>query len=164
MDVAVIGGGNSAFEEANFLSRFAKTVTIYGRSETWKASKVLKDEAMAENNIYCINNAQVKEIIVGENKTLAGVNMVNTKTNETYEIHPDGMFLFIGLTPNAGPVKNLVEFDEGGFIKTGDNMMTSMEGLFSAGDCRSGSTKQAVSAMGEGAAVAVHIRDYLKTL
>ncbi|MCE7735939.1 MAG: FAD-dependent oxidoreductase [Candidatus Heimdallarchaeota archaeon] len=163
-DVAVLGGGNSAFEEANFLSRFAKTVTIYGRSDNWKASKVLKDQAMKENNIFCVPNAEVKEVLVGKKKTLKGLLMKNPKTKETYEIHPDGVFLFIGLTPNAEPVKNLVEFDEGGFIKTAGNMMTSMDGLFSAGDCRSGSTKQAVSAMGEGAAVALHIRDYLKTL
>lgn len=163
-EVAVIGGGNSAFEEANFLARFAKKVTIYGRSDTWKASKVLLEKAMEENNIYCIQNAQVKEVLVGLQKTLEGLLMKNTATSEEYKVQPDGVFLFIGLTPNAEPVKHLVDFDEGGFIITDGSLMTRTDGLFAAGDCRASSIKQAVSAMGEGAAVAVHIRDHLKTM
>ncbi|MFV2014046.1 MAG: NAD(P)/FAD-dependent oxidoreductase, partial [Candidatus Heimdallarchaeota archaeon] len=163
-EVAVIGGANSAFEEANFLARFAKKVTIYGRSNTWKACKVLLDKAVEENNIYCVQNAQVKEVLVGSQKTLEGLLMENTLTGEEYKIKPDGVFLFIGLTPNAEPVKHLVDFDKGGFIQTDGTLMTRTSGLFAAGDCRSGSTKQAVSAMGEGAAVSIHIRDYLRTL
>lgn len=120
------------------------------------------DKANEDNNVTTFTNFKVKEVLVGEKKSLEGILMINTKTGEESTIRPDGVFLFIGLTPNSKPVRKLVDFSKGGFIISKTNMMTKTPGLFVAGDCREGSTKQAVSAMGEGAATAIHIRDYLR--
>ncbi|MHA2501683.1 MAG: FAD-dependent oxidoreductase [Candidatus Kariarchaeaceae archaeon] len=163
MDVAVIGGGNSAFEESIFLTRFVNKVTIYGRS-TFKASKVLKDQVEENDKIVLKQPYSVKEILVGEKKTLKGILMVNSETGEEEVVHHDGVFLFIGLDPNTSMVEGKVEVDDGGFVVTDERMMTRIKGLFAAGDVRSGATNQAVSAMGEGAAAAIHIREFVQKM
>lgn len=163
-EVIVIGGGNSAFEESLFIARFAKKVTIVGRSDKWKASKILQDKIKEISNIELLGNKETKEFLIGKSKTLAGVIFRDTKTKEEMTLHPDGVFIFIGMTPNSEIVEGLVEFDSGKFIKTGYNLMTQTPGLFAAGDCRSGSTQQAASAAGEGATVALMVREYLKSL
>jgi len=160
-EVIVVGGGNSAFEESLFLAKHLKKVTILVRS-TSKASKVLQDKVADTNNIDVRYNTVVDEFKVGAKKTLDGVVIKNKSTGESETIHPNGVFLFVGLTPNAEVAGKLVELDNRGFIKTDGAMMTKTKGLFAAGDVRSGSIKQAVAAMGEGAAVAIHLRDYLK--
>ncbi|HUU79070.1 MAG TPA: FAD-dependent oxidoreductase [candidate division Zixibacteria bacterium] len=164
LEVIVIGGGNSAFEESLFIARFAKKVTIVGRSDNWKASKILQDKIKEIPNIELLGNKETKEFLIGKSKTLTGVVFRDTKTKEEVTLHPDGVFIFIGMTPNSEIVEGLVEFDPGKFIKTGYNMMTKTPGLFAAGDCRSGSTQQAASAAGEGATVALMVREYLKSL
>ena len=90
--------------------------------------------------------------------------MKDGKSNATEEIHPGAVFVFIGLDPNTGFLSNLVELDDWGFVRTFDNMQTSVEGIFAAGDARAGSTKQVASAVGEGAAAALMIRQYLEKL
>ncbi len=162
-EVIVVGGGNSAFEESLFLAKHLKKVTILVRS-TAKASKVLQDKVAETPNIEVKLSTIVEEFKVGPKKTLEGVVVKNTSTGETEILHPNGVFLFVGLTPNAEMVKDLVELDRQGFIITDSSMMTKTKGVFAAGDVRAGSTKQAVAAMGEGAAVAIHLREYLKSL
>ncbi len=161
-EVIVVGGGNSAYEESLFLAQHLKKVTILVRS-TPKASPILQDKVDEKENIDVKLGFVVKEFKAGSKKTLEGVIIENRKTGEQETIHPDGVFLFIGLTPNADIVKDLVDLDEGGFIITDGTLMTKTPGLFAAGDVRSGSTKQAVSAMGEGAAAALSMREYLRT-
>ena len=161
-EVMVIGGGNSAFEESIFIARFAKKVTIVGRSDRWKATTILQEKIAETPNIELISNKIAKEFLVGKGKSLQGAVFQDKKTGEDVTYHPDGIFIFIGLEPNAALVKELVDFDDGGFIKTGYQMMTKTPGLFAAGDCRSGSTQQAASAAGEGAAVALMVREYLR--
>ncbi len=161
-EVVVVGGGNSAYEESLFLARHLKKVTILVRGKP-KASPLLQEKVKNTKNIGVMLNTVVKEFKVGEKKTLAGVVVENRKTGEQSELHPDGVFLFIGLTPNVEFLGDLVEVDDGGFIVTDGTLMTKTAGLFAAGDVRSGSTKQAVSAMGEGAAAALAIREYLRT-
>jgi thioredoxin reductase (NADPH) len=162
-EVIVIGGGNSAFEESQFLVRFASKVTIIGHSDTWKASEILQQKVSELDKIRLVKNCEAKEFLVGPNKTLKGVKFYDKNKKEEKIVKADGVFIFIGLTPNIEPVKDLVETDDGGFIKTTNTLMTKTHGLFAAGDCRSGSVQQAASAAGEGAAVAVMIRNFLRS-
>ncbi|NHJ47359.1 MAG: FAD-binding protein [Asgard group archaeon] len=161
-EVIAIGGGNSAFEESMFIARFAKKVTIIGRSDRWKASAILQQNVAEIDNIVLLKNHETKEFILGPKKSLNGVVLHNKETGKDVTIKPDGVFVFIGLKPNVEVVKNLVDTDRGGFIVTRDTMMTRTPGLFAAGDCRAGSIQQAASAAGEGAAVALMVRNYLR--
>lgn len=158
-DVLVVGGGNSAGEEGLFLTKFARSVTVLTRDATLSASKVIVDKVQAHPQMSIVTNSTPVEF-TGDGK-LSGVTVENTETGERTELHPDGVFVFIGLTPNAELVADLVEVDGAGFVITDVGLQTSQKGLFAAGDVRSGSTKQAASAAGEGAAVALAIRRHL---
>ena len=157
--VLVIGGGNSGFEEGIFLTNFASQVDIVEFSPKANASQILQDKVAGMENMSVILNHAVKEFLVGENK-LEAILVEDRATGETKKWHYDGVFVFIGLTPNNTLLKGKAELDQGGFVKT-QAMQTSMEGVFVAGDIRSGSTKQAASAAGEGASAAIAIREYL---
>ncbi|MHA1910299.1 MAG: FAD-dependent oxidoreductase [Candidatus Kariarchaeaceae archaeon] len=161
-EVVLIGGGNSAFEESIFLARFVEKVTIIGRSNKWKATQILQDKVAQEERIEIIPNKTIKEFLVGPKKTLEGIKMVDNETNEEELFKTDGVFVFAGISPNNSLLEGLAEFDDRGFVKTYKTMMTQTVGLFAAGDLRSGSTKQAASAAGEGAAVALMVKAYLQ--
>ncbi|HEY5626062.1 MAG TPA: FAD-dependent oxidoreductase [Dehalococcoidia bacterium] len=160
-DVMVVGGGNSAGEESIFLTRFAKKVTIVTRDPQLSASRVIAEKVEAHPQIEVITNASPSEFKGTDRLETVVVKDVTTG-NET-EMQPSGVFVFIGLSPNTGFVKELVQTDEFGFIVAEDNLATSLHGVFAAGDTRSGSTKQAASAAGEGAAAALGIRKYLES-
>jgi thioredoxin reductase (NADPH) len=160
-NILVVGGGNSGFEESLFLTKFASQVDILVNSPQSKASRILQDKVAEKNNMHVILNHAVRELR-GENK-LEAVILENLGTGEKKEVHYDGIFVFIGVTPNNDLIKDFAELDEGGFIMA-PKMMSSYEGVFTAGDVRSGSTKQAASAAGEGASAALAIREYLKSL
>jgi len=156
--VLVIGGGNSGFEEGFFLTKFASQVDIVEYSPEAKASQILQDKVAKMDNMSVTVNHAVKELR-GEN-TLEAVIVEDRATGEMKEWDYDGIFIFIGLMPNSDLMKDKAELDKWGFIKT-DRMMSSMPGVFAAGDVRDGSTKQAASAAGEGASAALMIREYL---
>jgi len=158
--VAVIGGGNSAGQESLFLTRFAKKVTILVRGATMSASQIVIDKVEENPQIELRYNTQV-QALKGENK-LSAITIHNSKTDTTEEITPDGLFVFIGLSPNTGWLPDAIKRDSYGFITTNAMLETSMAGVFAAGDVRKGSTKQAASAAGEGATAALMIREYLK--
>jgi thioredoxin reductase (NADPH) len=160
-EVAVIGGGNSAIEEAAFLTRFSPKVTILVRGSELTASKVAADKAMSSPQIEIRFNTQVVEF-KGANNHLTTVITKNSKTGAVEELHVPGVFVFIGLSPNSKNFANIVKVDGQGFIMTGMDFQTSTEGIFAAGDVRAGSTKQLVSAAGEGAAAAIAIREHLR--
>ncbi len=160
-EVAVIGGGNSAVEEAAFLTRFCPKVTILVRGSELTANKVAADKALASPQMEVRFNTKVVEF-KGSNNHLDTVVLRDRKTGETSELHVPGVFVFIGLTPNSAPFQGVVKLDAQGFILTGIDFQTSTEGIFAAGDVRSGSTRQLVSAAGEGAAAALSIREHLK--
>ncbi len=160
--VAVVGGGNSAGEESLFLTRFADKVTILVRGPEMTASKIVIDKVTMNPKIEVRYNTQVKELH-GEAK-LSGVTVLDTVRNATEEIHPKGMFVFVGLQPNTGWLPPEIKRDKTGFVITKSNLETDMPGVFAAGDCRLGSTKQAASAVGEGATAALMVREYLKTI
>jgi thioredoxin reductase (NADPH) len=160
-EVAVIGSGNSAVEEAAFLTRFCPKVTILARGSQLSASKLAIDKARSTPAIEIRYNTQVVEF-KGNNHRLETVVTKNTQTGETEELHPAGVFVFIGLAPNSQAFADSARLDEQGFIMTGIDFQTSTEGIFAAGDVRKGSTKQLVSAAGEGAAAAISIREHLR--
>lgn len=159
--VLVIGGGNSGFEEGLFLTRFATQVDILVNGPQPKASRILQDKVAEKSNMRVLLNHGIREIR-GTGR-LEGIDVEDKSTGETKSLNYDGVFVFIGVAPNSDLVKDRVDLDPGGFIKT-DFMMTSLPGIFAAGDVRSGSTKQAASATGEGATAALAIREYLKEL
>lgn len=161
-DVLVIGGGNSAGEESIFLTKFARHVTIVVRGDRLTASKAVVEKIEAQPNIDVLYNTMTEEF-KGDAR-LGSVVLRDAGSGERRELNPAGVFVFIGLSPNTGIVKGMVDLDERGFIATGDGLETSVPGIFAAGDCRVGSTKQAASAAGEGAAVALGIRRYVEPL
>jgi thioredoxin reductase (NADPH) len=158
--VAVIGGGNSAAEESLFLARFADKVTILARGSELTASKIVIDKVNENPKIEVRYHTEVTELL-GEGK-LSGLTIKNTKTNATEKINPAGVFVFIGLSPNSGWLPETIKRDKYGFVITNAMLETSLSGVFAAGDVRLGSTKQAASAVGEGATAALMIREYLK--
>ena len=160
-DVMVVGGGNSAGEESIFLTRFATKVTIVTRDPQLSASRVIAEKVEAHPQIEVITNASPSEFRGKDRLETVVVKDVNT--GDETEMHPSGVFVFVGLSPNTGFVKDLVQTDEFGFIVAEGNLETSLHGVFAAGDTRCGSTKQAASAAGEGAAVALGIRKYLES-
>ena len=160
-EVAVIGGGNSAVEEAAFLTRFSPRVTLLVRGSQLTANKIASDKALNSPEMEVLFNTEVVEF-KGKDSHLDTVVYKNIKTGETKELHVPGIFVFIGLSPNSEPFKNIAKVDAQGFIMTGIDFQTSMEGIFAAGDVRAGSTKQLVSAAGEGAAAALAIREHLR--
>jgi thioredoxin reductase (NADPH) len=159
-EVLVVGGGNSAGEESIFLTKFASKVTIVTRDPDLTASQIVAEKVRENPQIEIITNTSPAEF-KGKNR-LETVVLKNTQTGELSEMPVAGVFVFIGLTPNTGLVKGMVEMDQWGFLLTGAALQTSVPGLFAAGDCRGGSTKQAAFAAGEGAAAALGIRRFLQ--
>jgi thioredoxin reductase (NADPH) len=158
--VAVIGGGNSAGEESLFLTRFASKVTILVRGESMAASKIVAAKVAMTPSIEVRYNVQVESL--HRDKKLSGITIRDRKTGAVGELEPAGVFVFIGLSPNTKWLPATIERDQTGFLKTSPTLQTSLTGVFAAGDARLGSTKQAASAAGEGATVALMIREYLK--
>jgi thioredoxin reductase (NADPH) len=159
-DVLAIGGGNSAGEESLFLARFASSVTIATRREGLTASKVVAEKVADTPAITLLPGVEPVEFRGGTH--LETVLLRDRESGATRELHPAGVFVFIGLTPNTQLVRDLVSLDDQGFVITDGMLQTSLPGLFAAGDCRQGSTKQAASAAGEGAAAALAIRRYVE--
>ena len=176
--VAVIGGGNSAAEESLFLVKFVEHVTLLVRGEALTASKIIQDKVLAHPQIDVRFNTETVRF-EGEGGKLKALEVRDRKTGATDILHPAGVFIFIGLTPNTGFLAgSTVALDRWGFVVTGHDLThdshgaiaahdaapleTSMHGIFAAGDVRAGSTKQVASAAGEGAAVAILIRDHLR--
>ncbi|MBE0698882.1 MAG: FAD-dependent oxidoreductase [Anaerolineaceae bacterium] len=160
--VLVVGGGNSGFEEGVFLTKFASQVDIVEFLPQVKASKVLQDTVATMPNMSVTTNHAILEL--KGRPRLETVVVQDRATGETREWNYDGVFVFIGLSPNSDLVKGLAQTNEQGFVITDPTLMTSLPGLFAAGDVRAGSTKQAAAAAGEGATAALMMREYLRKL
>jgi thioredoxin reductase (NADPH) len=159
-DVLVVGGGNSATEEAVFLTKFARQVTIVTRDSELTATQVAREDVLQHPQITVRYRETVQEFR-GSGK-FESVVLRNLDTGVTEELHPAAVFLFIGLQPNTSFLRGLLALNEAGFVVTGPTLETSVPGVFAAGDARAGSTKQLVSAAGEGASAALMIREYLR--
>lgn len=159
-EVAVIGGGDTAVEEAIFLTRFAKKIHLVHRRDQLRAIKLLQDRAMAEEKISFVwDTIPVK--ILGKDG-VEGIELRNVKTGEISRKDVQGVFIFIGTDPNSELVQGLLDFDDKGFIKTDDNFETSVPGIFAAGDIRSKLFRQISTAVGEGAAASFSVEKYLE--
>ncbi|RPJ00968.1 MAG: FAD-binding protein, partial [Chloroflexi bacterium] len=149
--VYVIGGGNSGFQESMHICQFASSVTILEYQPVCAASPILQEKISDCPRVNVMCNQDVREFLVTKDRKLDGVRIVDRTTGEERIDHPDGVFILIGMDPNSDPFVKTLETDEKGFLLTKDNLETSMAGVFAAGDVRSGSTKQAAAAAGEGA-------------
>ncbi len=158
--LVVVGGGNSAVQEAMFLTRFASHIDLLVRSKM-RASEVLQKE-LAEKyaDKITVHLGTTTDEILGENNLVTKV--VGTKDGQKVEIETDGVFVFVGLSPNNTFLNGAVDLDEVGLIKSNEDLQTSMPGVFVAGDIRSGATMQIASATGEGATAALKMREYLE--
>ncbi len=159
-ELIVIGGGNSGLQEGLFLTRFAKKVTVLEVGERLGGSQVLQDKVLNHPAMEVRLQTTVEEF-KGEGR-LSGVVIRDLKSGQTEELHPDGVFVFIGLLPNTSFLQDTLDLDRWGFIETSNTLETSVKGIFAAGDARQGSTKQVASATGEGATAALMIRQYLE--
>lgn len=164
LPVYVIGGGDSAVEEAMFITKFARKVTIVHRRDTLRAAKSIQDKAFKNDKIDFIWNAEVKEL-KGDG-ILEAMTLVNRETGEETEIlaHEDdgtfGVFVFVGFMPQTKLFEGLVDMERG-YIKTDDNMKTNIEGVYAAGDCRVKSLRQVITASADGAIAAVQAEKYI---
>ena len=160
--VTVVGGGNSAIEEAMFLARFASKLYIVHRRNELRADKILQDRLKTFSNIEIIYNSVVKEIIGETNVTK--VLLLNTITNETSELQTDGVFPYIGLIPNVEGFSGQIKQDAMGFIYTDETLKTSVDGVYAAGDVRVTPLRQVITAASDGAISAVYAVKYLESV
>lgn len=158
-NIVVTGGGNSAVQEALFLTKFASHVDLLVRSKL-RASDVLIHELEKNDKITVHLNTTTDEII-GDGKLVNKI--IATKDGKKTEFDVNGIFVFIGLLPNTKFLANDIDLDDFGFIKTDDNLQTNIEGVYAAGDARSGATMQIATAVGEGATAALRIREHLES-
>jgi len=153
--LVVVGGGDSACEEATFLTRFASKVYLVHRRDELRASKVMAERALNNDNIEPVWDSEVTEILGGNDDRVAGVRLKNNKTNEEQTIECAGVFIAIGHIPNTQIFDGKLEMDEDGYIRRSEGSQTNVEGVFVAGDCSDKVYRQAVTAAGMGCAAAI---------
>ena len=163
LKVYVVGGGDTALEEAVFLTRFAKSVTLIHRRETFRASAIMVERAKNNPKINFILNSVVEEIYDVESGSVNGLLVKNIKTNEKTKLEADGVFIAIGHHPNTDLFANQLDLDESGYIIT-DGVKTNIPGVFAAGDVMDTVYKQAVTAAGSGCRAALEAQWYLENL
>jgi thioredoxin reductase (NADPH) len=160
-EVAVVGGGDAAIKEGNFLAKIVKKVHIIHRRDKFRAEKVILEKAM-NNPVFEFHTNKVVQEIKGDFMGVNGVTLKDTVSGETSVLAVDGVFLFVGISPNTDFLN--VEKDDYGFIKTDRLLMTSMEGVFAVGDCRETPLRQVATAVGDGALAAVEAERYIESL
>lgn len=166
MPVIVVGGGDSAMEEANYLSNICGEVTVVHRREGFRASQVMIERAQSKKNIKWELNQGIEEILgnnekEGHKRRVTGVRLKSTKDGSLKELKVDGVFIAIGHIPTTEVLQGVVDLDEQGYIKVDDRQRTSAVGLFAAGDCHDSRYRQAVTAAGMGCKAALEAERYL---
>jgi thioredoxin reductase (NADPH) len=166
-EIAVIGGGDTAMEEALFLTRFATKVTIINRTERFRASQIMLERAMAHPNIKFLSNTTVEEVLGVEEQDVKGLRVKNRVSEEEYVLPVSFMFLAIGHIPNAHAFKGLMDLDDDGYILTKDHVFTTLNGkvipgVFACGDIQDRRYRQAITAAGSGCMAALEVEKYLE--
>jgi thioredoxin reductase (NADPH) len=166
-EIAVVGGGDSAMEEALFLTRFATKVTLLHRREAFRASKIMLDRAIAHPNIELRTNTIVEEVLGVQEKDVRGLKLKDVKTGVQDELAISGLFLGIGHEPNAKMFAGQMDLDEDGYIKTTGNVLTTrngqpIPGVFACGDVQDRRYRQAITAAGSGCMAALEAEKYLE--
>jgi thioredoxin reductase (NADPH) len=162
--IAVVGGGDSAMEEALFLTRFASHVTVVHRRDTLRASKIMQDKAFANDKISFEWNAEVEDVKDTGRGEVTAMVLRNTRTDERKEIAVDGVFVAIGHTPNTALFRGQVDTDSNGYIITHAGTRTSVPGVFACGDVQDHVYRQAITAAGSGCMAAIDAEKYLEGL
>lgn len=160
-EIAVIGGGDSACEEATFLTKFATKVYLVSRHDKLSASKAMQEKVFADKKVEIIWDHEVKEIL-GENDLVNGIQLLSTKTKEEKILSLSGIFLALGHLPNTEIFKGELELDDRGFIEVSDDTRTSKKGVFVAGDVKDKEYQQAITASGMGCMAALDAEKYLR--
>ena len=166
-EIAVIGGGDSAMEEAMFLTRFATKVTLINRTERFRASKIMLERAMAHPKIQFLSNTTVEEVLGVEEKDVKGLRLRNRVRGDESVLPVSFMFLGIGHIPNASAFKGILDLDEDGYILTKNNVFTTLHGeiipgVFACGDIQDRRYRQAITASGSGCMAALEVEKYLE--
>jgi len=161
-DILVVGGGDTAMEEATFLTKFAKTVTIVHRRDEFRATKIMLDRARANEKIKFLTPFVVEEVHGAEKEAVERVTLRNPATGATQFVDVEGVFVAIGHDPNTKVFRGQIETDEAGYILTHDGSKTSVEGVFAAGDVQDHHYRQAVTAAGSGCMAAIDAEKYLE--
>jgi len=161
-DIVVVGGGDTAAEEALFLTRFAKKITLIHRRDRLRATRILQERIFANKKISIIWNSVLNEIIGGSK--VQGVRVTDVKTKKETDISCNGVFIFVGLVPNTNFVKDTIKLDENGYVIAEGSMKTSRDGIFACGDCRQTILRQVVTACGDGAFAAFSAQQYVENL
>jgi thioredoxin reductase (NADPH) len=166
-DIAVVGGGDSAMEEAIFLTRFASKVTLLHRRDAFRASKIMLERAVAHPKIELRTNAVVEEVLGVDEKEVKGLRLRDTKSGVQDELKVSGMFLGIGHEPNTKAFHGQIDLDEEGYIKTTNNVFTTrtgtiVPGVFACGDVQDRRYRQAITAAGSGCMAALEAEKYLE--
>ncbi len=160
--IMVVGGGDSAMEEANFLSRFGSEVALVHRRDSFRASKIMYDRVRANPKISMILNTVVEDIYDAAKNEVTGVKLRNLKTNETYDRAVDGFFVAIGHIPNTTPFASQLDLDQDGYIVSHGGARTNIAGVFHAGDVQDRSYRQAITASGAGCMAAIEAERFLE--
>ncbi len=161
-NIAVLGGGDAAVEEALFLTRFAQQVHLIHRRDKLRAARIAQERAFRHEKINFIWNTQVQA--VQGRKSVENLLLLNTQNQEKQELPVDGVFVYIGVEPNSGFLAGKVELTSEGYIKTDTRLATSVPGVFAAGDVRDKDLRQVATAVGDGAIVALSVEKYLDSL
>jgi len=161
--IVVVGGGDSAMEEATFLTKFASHVTLVHRREEFRASKIMQDKARANEKISFELNTVIEEIRGIELGVVNGVTLRNTKSGLGKDLEVDGVFIAIGHTPNTSLVHGQIELDENGYIVPQRGTETSVRGVFACGDVQDHVYRQAITAAGSGCMAAIDAERYLES-
>jgi len=161
-DILVVGGGDTAMEEATFLTKFAKTVAIIHRRDEFRATKIMLDRARANEKIRFLTPFVVEEVHGVDKEAVERVTLRNTSTGEKQFVNVEGVFVAIGHDPNTAVFRGQVATDEAGYILTHEGSRTSVEGVFAAGDVQDHRYRQAVTAAGSGCMAAIDAEKYLE--
>ena len=160
--IVVVGGGDTAIEEATFLTRFASKVVLIHRRNELRASKIMQERAFANEKIEFMWNTEIKEILGTKEAGVTGVRIYNNQTQQESIFPTEGVFVAIGHEPNTGLFKGVLEMDEIGYLKTeGRTMKTNVEGVFACGDAQDSYYRQAITAAGSGCMAAIDAERFL---